>query len=94
MKPIKVQTKNGMVLSAMRFDQADVFARMGHVGMDLDTGVSFESSTSLPYVLTSAGRKYITNGDWILTAADGETQALSPEEFAELVEPVKAGAQP
>ena len=84
--------RTGALIDAVRFDQAAVYARMGCVGMDLDTGVSFHAP-SMPYVLTRDGRQYIADGDWILTHQDGGTEAVSPEDFAELVEPiVEAGA--
>lgn len=77
---MKVITNTGAVVDAVRFDQAEVFARMGYIGMDLETGVSFREPTA-PFILTRDGQQDVTHGDWILTYPDGRTEALSPADF-------------
>ena len=89
---MKVRVKRtGAVIDAVRFDQAAAYARVGSIGMDLDTGVSFRTPDE-PYLLTHGGQQTIADGDWVLTYADGGTEALSPADFAAACEPCTAGA--
>lgn len=85
--------RDGRTVDAVRFDQAAVYARIGFIGMDLDTGVSFHArAPHAPYLLTTDGRQAVTDGDWIVTYADGRTEAIADAAFRASFRPADAGA--
>lgn len=79
-KPIEVE--------AVRFVMREARERTQGRGMDLDTGASFVAQ-NLATVLTRDGQAPVSDGDWIVTYADGQQEVWRPSTFAAMWEEVR-----
>lgn len=78
-KPIEVE--------AVQFYRRDARERTKGAGMDLVTGVSIVNGIST--VLTRDGVMPVSDGDWIVTYADGAQEVWRPSAFAAMWEQVQ-----
>jgi hypothetical protein len=78
-----------VVVDAVRFVMSEARERVKGRGLDLDTGASFVAN-NLAVVLTRAGQAPVSDGDYIVTYADGSTEVWRPSAFLATWEQVTA----